>query len=76
MWGWGSKPTPVPNANGFASQWNIGLKVLDPETFNDNSLSTIATAAIAEINFTEINVPFMKYRQMSLKEYTFCNDNI
>ena len=23
---WGSKPTPVPNANGFASQWNIGLK--------------------------------------------------
>ena len=20
-----SKPTPVPNVNGFASQWNIGL---------------------------------------------------
>ena len=26
LWRWGSKPTPVPNANGFASQWNIGLK--------------------------------------------------
>ena len=25
VWRWGSKPTPVPNANGFASQWNIGL---------------------------------------------------
>ena len=25
LWRWGSKPTPVPNANGFASQWNIGL---------------------------------------------------
>ena len=25
LWCWGSKPTPVPNANGFASQWNIGL---------------------------------------------------
>ena len=22
---WGSKPTRGPNANGFASQWNIGL---------------------------------------------------
>ena len=22
---WGSKPKPVPNANGFASQWNIGF---------------------------------------------------
>ena len=26
VWRWGSKPTPVPNANGFASQWNIGLR--------------------------------------------------
>ena len=25
LWRWGSKPTPGPNANGFASQWNIGL---------------------------------------------------
>ena len=25
---WGSKPTPVPNANGFASQWNIGLSLI------------------------------------------------
>ena len=27
LWRWGSKPTPGPNANGFASQWNIGLRV-------------------------------------------------
>ena len=27
VWRWGSKPTPVPNANGFASQRNIGFKV-------------------------------------------------
>ena len=27
LWRWGSKPTPVPNANGFASQWNIGLNI-------------------------------------------------
>ena len=26
LWCWGSKPTPGPNANGFASQWNIGLR--------------------------------------------------
>ena len=25
VWRWGSKPTPVPNAIGFASQWNIGF---------------------------------------------------
>ena len=25
LWHWGSKATPVPNANGFASQWNIGF---------------------------------------------------
>ena len=27
VWHWGSKPTTVPNANGFASQWNIGFRV-------------------------------------------------
>ena len=27
VWRWGSKPTPGPNANGFASQWNIDLIV-------------------------------------------------
>ena len=27
VWRWRSKPTPVPNANGFASQWNIGFTV-------------------------------------------------
>ena len=28
LWLWGSEPTPAagPNANGFASQWNIGFK--------------------------------------------------
>ena len=26
LWLWGSKPMPGPNANGFASQWNIGLR--------------------------------------------------
>ena len=25
LWGWGSKPKPVPNANSFASQWNMGF---------------------------------------------------
>ena len=27
LWRWGSKPTPVPNANVFLSQWNIGFSV-------------------------------------------------
>ena len=27
LWHLGSKPTPVPNAYGFTSQWNIGLTV-------------------------------------------------
>ena len=26
LWHWGSKPMRGPNANGFASQWNIGLR--------------------------------------------------
>ena len=26
LWRWGSKPTRGPNANGFASQWNMGFK--------------------------------------------------
>ena len=25
LWHWGSRQTPGPNANGFASQWNIGF---------------------------------------------------
>ena len=28
LWRWGSKPMPVPNANGFALQWNIGFILL------------------------------------------------
>ena len=27
LWHWGSKPTRGQNANGFASQWNIGLNL-------------------------------------------------
>ena len=27
LWRWGCKPTPGPNAKGFASQWNIGLRI-------------------------------------------------
>ena len=26
LWCWGSETTPGPNANGFASQWNIGFR--------------------------------------------------
>ena len=26
LWRWGSEPKPGPNANGFASQWNIGFR--------------------------------------------------
>ena len=29
LWHWGFKPTPGPNANGFASQWNIGLTMME-----------------------------------------------
>ena len=25
---WGSKPTPGPNANVFASQWNLGFTIV------------------------------------------------
>ena len=45
----------------------LDYSVLDPETFYNNSLSIIATAAIAEIQLYK-----KKYRKM----YTFCNDNI
>ena len=27
LWLWGCKPTPGPNAKGFASQWNIGFRL-------------------------------------------------
>ena len=27
LWRWGSKPTQGLNANGFASQWNIGYNL-------------------------------------------------
>ena len=28
LWHWGSKPTPGPNVNGLASQWNIGFRLV------------------------------------------------
>ena len=28
VWRWGSKPTPVPDVDGFASQWNIGIIIM------------------------------------------------
>ena len=31
LWHWGSKPMPEPNANGFASQWNIGFRLKKKE---------------------------------------------
>ena len=40
LWRSGSKPMRGPNANGFASQWNIGLKQL-------------ATSPMSEINRTK-----------------------
>ena len=30
---WVSRPMPGPNTNGFASQWNIGLKIQDIAMF-------------------------------------------
>ena len=27
LWHWGSEPTRGPNTNGFALQWNIGLRL-------------------------------------------------
>ena len=29
LWHWASKPTPGPNVNGFASQWNIGFSLFN-----------------------------------------------
>ena len=46
------------------------------ETFHKKSFSTMARAAIVKIKLCYNNVPFLKYCEMSLKEYTFCNDNI
>ena len=46
VWRWGSKPMPGPNANGFASQWNIGFTILmyDLCIFLDNLLSRYLTS--------------------------------
>ena len=50
--------------------------VLDSETFYNNSLSTIATAAIAESHVYHKNILFLKYPKISLEVYTFFNDDI
>ena len=41
FWRWVSKPTPVPNTNGFASQWNIGLITMKINKMVTLPLSTI-----------------------------------
>ena len=46
------------------------LVVLDPEKFYNNSLSLISP----KFKITK-NVPYLKYRKMSLKKYTYCNDD-
>ena len=42
VWHWGSKPTPGPNANGFASQWNIGLRGHFCQSMGPFSLSHVS----------------------------------
>ena len=40
LWRWGSEPTPGPNANCFASQWNTGFRLYfahgKPRYLDDN----------------------------------------
>ena len=38
LWCWGSEPTGGPNANGFESQWNIGL-IIRQTAFNNSEIS-------------------------------------
>ena len=45
VWRWGSKPTLVPNANGFASQCNIGLRVWSLVTGTERGLKQMFNEA-------------------------------
>ena len=63
--------------NIWREQFYTPLIIMDSETIHDNLMFTIATAAIAEIQlYYKKNVPFLKYHKISLKGYTFMNDNI
>ena len=48
----------------------------DPETFHGDLLFTIAIVVIAEIHVYYKKMFFFKYREKSLEELTFSNDNI
>ena len=55
MWCWGSKPKPGPNANGFASQWNIGLKLFfSGEVFHLYGIETkgVSQAGVQSLVYT------------------------
>ena len=42
LWHWGSKPTPAgPNANGFASHWNIGFTLPEGITLKKDFLKIL-----------------------------------
>ena len=45
--------------------------VFDPETFYNNPLSSVATAAITKIQHYYKSMLFLKYRKMSLKNTHF-----
>ena len=50
--------------------------LLDSETVYDDSFFIIATAAITKIQYVYENVTLFEKNQVSLKDNTFCNDNI
>ena len=71
LWRWGSEPTPGPNAKGFASQWNIGLRLIGyiPINISDFQHSnkhrkqlyktyTRLTRPVSRTPPTHANVPF------------------
>ena len=53
VWHWGSKPMPIPNANGFASQWNVGLNSNCMLTARFGSLAPTLRCVMSEI---EVNL--------------------
>ena len=50
--------------------------LLDSETLYDDLFFKIATAAITEIQSDYENITLFEKNQVSLKDNTFCNDNI
>ena len=43
VWRWGSKPMPGPNANGFASQWNIGFNLINLHGIDISNVNLLPT---------------------------------